>query len=50
MDQMAEMIPFIIEKFKLKRIYLFGVGVGSNIFLRYAVRLIIILSVLKQLN
>ena len=51
MDQMAEMIPFvrfflpsrflynfqIIEKFKLRRIYLFGVGVGSNIFLRYAV-------------
>jgi len=36
MDQMAEMIPFIIEKFKLRRIYLFGVGVGSNIFLRYA--------------
>jgi len=36
MDQMAEMIPYIIEKFKLKRIYLFGVGVGSNVFLRYA--------------
>merc|ERR1711953_842786 len=35
LDQMAEMIPYIVEKFKLKRIYLFGVGVGSNIFLRY---------------
>jgi protein NDRG1 len=35
LDQMAEMIPYIVEKFKLKRMYLFGVGVGSNIFLRY---------------
>jgi len=35
MDQMAEMIPYIIERFGLKRIFLFGVGVGANVFLRY---------------
>jgi len=36
MDQMAEMIPFIIEHFKLKRIFLFGVGMGANVLLRYS--------------
>lgn len=36
LDQMAEMIPFIVNHFNLKRVYLFGVGVGANVLLRFS--------------